>query len=574
MPFIGRERELAALSSRLRGSRFVTVAGPPGCGKTRLAREAAQRLIDEAGPGGAVVVELASVRSSRELVSAIASALGAQPGEANLEPLVRRMARSPMVMVLDNCGAAAAAVEVFAAALPTSTRARFILTSREPLRFPGEVVLALGGLSLPGAGPGLAEVVRSDAARFLVASAAEFDCTFALTPAVVDAILAACRALEGVPLSLAMAAPRLAGGGSRRSFEVPGAIEREPACTGDGKDLTGAGLLVVSARMLALVRADRAAEARTLGLEAFPEPVRKGGGAETAWARRAYAAIETAMAMAELALGDLDSAERRATRQAGRSSAPERTRALEVLARIALARGETASARRRARQLTELGRRRDSLRVAALGHHLEGCVALEEGDVAAAGSMLHLALRAADRATDAMLCLESLSALGALAAMSERPGSAARLLGAVFATRSHLRIPRLPPLRYETQTLERLAAEGDWAEEWSAGEDLALDEAVAYARRARGPHSPPGEGVSSLTPTEREVARLASAGASNPQIAAKLFISRGTVKAHLASVYRKLDVANRTALAAEMALVTAPSRQPADSSPPPSRPRS
>ncbi|MDX2973234.1 helix-turn-helix domain-containing protein, partial [Kribbella solani] len=78
---------------------------------------------------------------------------------------------------------------------------------------------------------------------------------------------------------------------------------------------------------------------------------------------------------------------------------------------------------------------------------------------------------------------------------------------------------------------------------------LSLDEAVAYARRARGTRGRPSSGWPSLTPTEHQVADLAVEGLTNPQIADRLFMSRGTVKTHLAHIYTKLSVANRTELA-------------------------
>ncbi|MEU4295127.1 LuxR C-terminal-related transcriptional regulator [Kribbella sp. NPDC026596] len=78
---------------------------------------------------------------------------------------------------------------------------------------------------------------------------------------------------------------------------------------------------------------------------------------------------------------------------------------------------------------------------------------------------------------------------------------------------------------------------------------LPLDEAVAYARRTRGARGRPSSGWASLTPTEEQVVALAVEGLSNPEIGERLFISRGTVKTHLAHVYAKLGVANRTELA-------------------------
>jgi DNA-binding NarL/FixJ family response regulator len=75
-----------------------------------------------------------------------------------------------------------------------------------------------------------------------------------------------------------------------------------------------------------------------------------------------------------------------------------------------------------------------------------------------------------------------------------------------------------------------------------------LPGAIALAQRARGPRRRPSTGWDSLTPTEQSVVELAARGLSNPDIAARLYVSRGTVKTHLAHVYAKLGVANRTDL--------------------------
>ena len=84
---------------------------------------------------------------------------------------------------------------------------------------------------------------------------------------------------------------------------------------------------------------------------------------------------------------------------------------------------------------------------------------------------------------------------------------------------------------------------------WADGARLTLDEAVAYARRSRGARRRPATGWASLTPTELDVVRLVADGLTNPEIGGRLFMSRGTVKAHLSHVYAKLEVANRTELA-------------------------
>ncbi|MEU6413315.1 helix-turn-helix transcriptional regulator [Microbispora sp. NPDC046933] len=82
------------------------------------------------------------------------------------------------------------------------------------------------------------------------------------------------------------------------------------------------------------------------------------------------------------------------------------------------------------------------------------------------------------------------------------------------------------------------------------GRRMDLEEAIAFTRRAYGGRRRPATGWAGLTPAEQEVVRLAVAGLSNPEIAGRLFMSRSTVKTHLAHVYAKLGVANRAELAA------------------------
>lgn len=83
---------------------------------------------------------------------------------------------------------------------------------------------------------------------------------------------------------------------------------------------------------------------------------------------------------------------------------------------------------------------------------------------------------------------------------------------------------------------------------------MSLDEAVRFALRGRGGRRRPASGWESLTPTELDVAELVSEGLTNPAIAEKLLISRGTVKVHLGHIFTKLGMASRAELAAEAAL--------------------
>ncbi|MCZ7414788.1 LuxR C-terminal-related transcriptional regulator [Streptomyces sp. WMMC897] len=131
--------------------------------------------------------------------------------------------------------------------------------------------------------------------------------------------------------------------------------------------------------------------------------------------------------------------------------------------------------------------------------------------------------------------------------------AAVRVLAAGDRAHEVMGLPRRPGGRrgYDA-TLAALRDElgAGFPAAWAEGAALSPDEAVAYARRARGARGRPASGWGSLTPTELTVARLAAEGLNNPQIAARLFMSRSTVKTHLAHLYAKLGVANRTGLAA------------------------
>jgi ATP/maltotriose-dependent transcriptional regulator MalT len=149
---------------------------------------------------------------------------------------------------------------------------------------------------------------------------------------------------------------------------------------------------------------------------------------------------------------------------------------------------------------------------------------------------------------------ESLEALAALAAHGGQPAHAARLLAAAVRARREVSLP-LPPVdrpAHDALLASLRAAEG-FDDAWSAGAELWVDDAVGYARRSRGTRDRPSSGWASLTPAERDVVRLAADGLNNPEIGARLFMSRSTVKTHLSHVYAKLGVANRTELAAAVA---------------------
>jgi ATP/maltotriose-dependent transcriptional regulator MalT len=182
-----------------------------------------------------------------------------------------------------------------------------------------------------------------------------------------------------------------------------------------------------------------------------------------------------------------------------------------------------------------------------------GHIALARGDTDAAEDLYHQALTERVEHGLRLDSVDSLDALGGLALQAEGHAEAARLLAAADAARAALGYPRPPVDRpaHEAAVAALRGALGDaaFAAAWGEGEALALDDAVALVRRARGTRGRPSHGWASLTPTELQVVKAVVDGLNNPEIGARLFMSRGTVKTHLSHIYAKLDIANRTELA-------------------------
>ncbi|GII60951.1 LuxR family transcriptional regulator [Sphaerisporangium krabiense] len=174
-------------------------------------------------------------------------------------------------------------------------------------------------------------------------------------------------------------------------------------------------------------------------------------------------------------------------------------------------------------------------------------LALHAADIEQALRLHHEALRIR---TDHDLVLGQVDGLEHLAAVNLRRGAAETagiLAGAAERARADLGAARRVTVT-NAEWRARLE-EPDLRDAVARGRAMDLATAVGYATRARGPRRRPESGWESLTPAERSVARLAAEGLSNPEIATRLFVGRGTVKTHLAHVYAKLQVANRTELA-------------------------
>jgi DNA-binding CsgD family transcriptional regulator len=153
--------------------------------------------------------------------------------------------------------------------------------------------------------------------------------------------------------------------------------------------------------------------------------------------------------------------------------------------------------------------------------------------------------------------IDSLECLGGLAGDGEDQHKAVRLLGAADALRQTTGYQRylLHQTRYDAVVQELRSSMGDaaFSQAWNQGAALTVDDAVNYALRGRGERNRPAAGWPSLTPAERDVARLVAEGLANKDIAARLFVSPRTVQTHLTHMYGKLGVGSRVQLAQEAA---------------------
>jgi predicted ATPase/DNA-binding NarL/FixJ family response regulator len=204
--FVGRHRELAALQELLGAARLVTLTGVGGAGKTRLALRAANLHAESAGVDG-MFVSLESVQDARRLPRAVVRALGLADQSARdpLHVVVEALRDRPAILVIDNCehiiDPAAAFIDELLRALPDLV---VLATSRRPLDLDGEHILAVPPLSAETGSGELPEAVS-----LLVARARAADDTFRLRPQDVEAASDLCRALDGLPLAIELAATRL-----------------------------------------------------------------------------------------------------------------------------------------------------------------------------------------------------------------------------------------------------------------------------------------------------------------------------------------------------------------------------
>ena len=213
--FVGRRRELAALERALERARLLTVIGPGGAGKTRLALELARRRTARPDhPDGVWFVELAGVTDAGVVPSAVATSLGLslEGGRPSAEALVDQLIGRGLLLVLDNCEHLLDAVAPLVGQLLARCPDLVVLaTSREPLGLLGEVAWRVPSLDLPGEGfdAAFAELASVESVELFLDRARAAAPDFVLDEATAPAVVAICRRLDGIPLALELAAARL-----------------------------------------------------------------------------------------------------------------------------------------------------------------------------------------------------------------------------------------------------------------------------------------------------------------------------------------------------------------------------
>ena len=209
-PMVGRDRELHVIESLVResGVHLVTLTGPGGTGKTRLALQAAADLADEFADG-VHFVSLSSIVDPALVLPSIANALGVSAAAGQSLPAYA--AGKTMLIVVDNFEQVVAAAPLLGALIAQAPSVKFVATSREPLRLSGERVYPVAPLAIPDSQhlPALDALGQYESVALFVDRARAVQPDFELTQENARAVAEICQHLDGLPLAIELAAARI-----------------------------------------------------------------------------------------------------------------------------------------------------------------------------------------------------------------------------------------------------------------------------------------------------------------------------------------------------------------------------
>jgi predicted ATPase/transcriptional regulator with XRE-family HTH domain len=211
-PLFGRHADADSVIHELATERLVTLTGPGGVGKTRLAQEVASGTLDKFA-GGTYWVELGPVTDPGQVPEAVLRALGAteQPRAEVLDQLLAVLPREPTLLAIDNCEHVLDAAAALIAGLLTNSPVTVLATSREPLAIPGEVRRQVEALPVPDPDtPATAQALAGvDSVQLFAERASRADPGFAMTDAASGPVARIVRRLDGIPLAIELAAARM-----------------------------------------------------------------------------------------------------------------------------------------------------------------------------------------------------------------------------------------------------------------------------------------------------------------------------------------------------------------------------
>jgi predicted ATPase/DNA-binding CsgD family transcriptional regulator len=240
--FVGRQRELADLTATLSGAHMLTLRGPGGIGKTRLAHSLASEVVAEF-PDGAWLVGLADAVEPDPVARLVAGAMGIEeePGRMAADTLADALRSRRLLLILDSCESFVdASADLVGKLLRTCPEVWVLATSREPLGLKEEIIWDVPPLSVPHRHPSSAiDLFQSEAMRLFAERALDAMPGFALDGPTINTVAQLCRALEGMPLGIELAAARVGALSveqieTRLTEKVQSTVPADHAATGPG----------------------------------------------------------------------------------------------------------------------------------------------------------------------------------------------------------------------------------------------------------------------------------------------------------------------------------------------------